>query len=210
MSRKPTKKQLQKLAQELKPHLIGKTKWDWKSWLGIGLAILGLVLGALGLQVKPTVSLEPPTSQEDILTTPVEISNDGIFLAMKNVEVSTFLVKVGYSSGNLTMEDIGVGYTPPGETLEAGDRQTVSFHRLLPAPKDGSFVIKADIALVVSFTPEYLPFWKRTKVFRFIAVPEGKNRLRFQPQPASNVLQEYEKTRERLDNLQRQFQHNAP
>jgi hypothetical protein len=166
-----------------------KWKWDWKYWLALAIGIIGLILGAITLQARPTVSLEAPLDPRNVLSTPFVISNDGM-LALENVEVASFLIRVADINGNLQMGNIGGGYVPPSALLEAGERETVPFKHFLSSDAP---IIEADVALVVTFSPQFLAIIKETRVFRFVAVRQANGLLRLVQEPANDALQQYRK-----------------
>jgi hypothetical protein len=190
MAHKLTKKQLEKIRQIVQQSVRptpSKPRFDWKVWAGIAIGILGLILGALGLRARPTVSLESPLDPKDILTTPFVISNDGM-LDLENIEVQTFLIQIQYQNLWLERKSIGLKYFPPSKTLGIGERETVPLARLI---KPTYPVITADVALIVTFTPQFLPFMRKTKVFRFITIRQPDGLLRLEQEPASDALEEY-------------------
>jgi hypothetical protein len=99
----------------------------------------------------------------------------------------------------LKESNIGLNFVPPNQTLDIGDRETI--------PIESFFVYRshrltyADVALIISFKPEFIPFWTRTKVFRFKTVSQADGTLRFQQQPPGDVLERYKQTLRLLDTL---------
>jgi hypothetical protein len=168
-----------------------KWRWDWKYWLATGLALIGLILGGIALRARPTISLEPPLDSRNVISTPIVISNDGM-LALKDVEVTSFLYRIDLFTGVVRDQyDIGSGYIPPNKTLETGERETVNISTFL----SNDFNINigyADIGLIVTFRPEYTPC-KRVRAFRLKTARQSDGTLRFEQQPAGDILEQYEK-----------------
>jgi hypothetical protein len=167
---------------------LSRWKWDWKYWLALALSLL---LGAIGLQARPTISLEPPLDVSNVLTTRVIIANDGL-LALTNVRVAEFDEDILFADYSRSLKSLGERYVPPAGRLEPGEKERVSFQSLvvnLHFP-----IVTADIGLIVSFSPQYLPFLNRRKAFRFKTVADHEGRLRLEEQPAGDLMRDYEKS----------------
>jgi hypothetical protein len=191
MGHKQTKRQRDKLVQELSKHIkpvVGKKKFDWVAWLALFLAIIGLPPTIASWSSKPSVSLEAPLDPRDVLSTPVVLSNDGL-MAIHNVQVATFIIKAAYDNGMVEIENTGAGYVPPNETLDHASKQVVPFKSLVN--QRNARIIYADVALVVSYTPDFFPFWKKTRAFRFLSVWQADGLLRLEEQPESEALNKY-------------------
>jgi len=203
MAHKPTKKQLEKIRQLVRQEITiisakSRRNLDWKFWVGLGIAVLGLILTAIGLRARPTVSLESPLNSNDVFATPFVISNDGI-LDLENVEVASFLIQARYENGGVAAGIMGINYIPPSAILQPGERETVPFRHFL---KIDARPIDADMALIVTFTPQFLPFFKKTKAFRFVTARQANGTLRLQQEPENGALQQYEQL---IENARKQF-----
>jgi len=200
MSHKLTKKQLQKLAQLVQPHIPKQEKrsWDWKYLLSSFLGIVGLLLALVPLLARPLVVLQEPLNPNDALTSPVVISSSGP-LDLNNVEVATFLLEAVDLAGNRERNSISRGYYPPNGKLEAGNSQTVPFRRLVN-PVGG--VASVDVVLIVSFRPDFWWFGRKTKAFRFRSVREAGGKLRFLQQPPGDAMDRYNKLMEKHKSLE--------
>jgi hypothetical protein len=161
--------------------------WDWKFGAGIVLAIAGLILGALGLQARPTVSLDQPLDPRDIFSSPFVISNDGA-LGLNDVDVYSYVVRAVDVNGNVNQNQAVDHYAPPAKRLDAGEKRTVPFRSVAHDPNP---LVSADVALIVDFTPSYLPFWNKERAYRFTTVVQANGRPRFVPQPAGDVLEKF-------------------
>jgi hypothetical protein len=192
MAHKLTRKQSEKLRQLVREEISEsrkKRKFDWKYWVATGLALLGLLLGAISLRARPTVALESPLDSRNVLSTPIVISNDGM-MALRDVEVASFVIQAGYQNHDLEMGSIGSSYTPPGAALESGERETVLFEHFF---REDRPIIQADIALIVTFSPEFLPFFRRTRVFRFSTARQANGTLSLEHIPAADAFEKYRK-----------------
>jgi hypothetical protein len=159
---------------------------------GLAIGLLSLVITALGLvafRARPTVSLEAPLDPDNVLTTPVTISNEGV-LYLADVRVVCFTRVIEDSRSNFAVNNIGKDYVPPAGTLEDGEKETVP---LLALVASTSPITSADVALIVSFEPGYMPFWTKRRAFRFKSVRQKDGLLRFEEQPAADTLELYDK-----------------
>ena len=164
-------------------------KWDWKYWLATVLAVAGLILGAITLQARPTISLESPLDPNDVFSTPIIISNDGM-LALNTVNVQSFFTYINYEGKQSTRVqhyEIGGGFSPPDQTLEIGEKETVNLQYFLGSRSRQ----QSDIGLVVFFKSPCIPIL-RHRVFRFSTVAQKDGTLRLQQQPSGNIYSEYE------------------
>jgi hypothetical protein len=164
--------------------------WDWKYSLATALAIAGLILGAISLQARPTVSLEAPLDPADVLTTPFVISNDGM-LSLNSVNVESYFSRIGYGDppNGADRYSIGRGFSPRNQTLEIGEKETVRVGHFMYTNTPP--VTYADIAWIVYFRSPFIPIL-RHRVFRFVTVRQKDGTLRLQEQAAGNILNEYE------------------
>jgi hypothetical protein len=188
-------KEIQKRREESRPKKLQpapvEAKWDWKYWAAFGITLAGALLGAIALRAKPTASLEPPLDPNDVLTTRVVISNDGM-LDLENVTIASVEEDVLFGSTghvNRSTKSLGEKYSPPAETLEIGEKETVEFRKLVTSSDP---IISADIGLVVTFTPQYLPRFRRTRAFRFKTVRQADGHLRLEEQPQGELLSDYQ------------------
>jgi hypothetical protein len=168
-----------------------KRPWDWKFWSGIVIAVLALILTALGLRAaRPEVSLQPPLDPDNVMTTRFVISNQGM-LSLEDVNVASFLKNFRDANNNT----IGIGssdYTYAAGELQPGEGKTLPF---APFIKTSTPVVHGDLSLIVSFSPSYLPFWKKTKGFKFSVVQQSDGRSRLEQQPSEGVEDEYQNMR---------------
>jgi hypothetical protein len=183
---------------------ISKWKWDWKYWLAL---VLSLLIGALGLRAIPTVSLETPLNPDDVLSTPIVISNDGL-LALTNVNVATYVVQEQWGLNAAAHDTFGAGYYPPNQRLEPGEAETVPFRTLVSAGEGVSKLTCADVALIVSFQVEYIPFIRRIRPFRFKTMGQKDGTLRFQKQPPGDVANRFQTQVKKASELYKKFPHN--
>jgi len=116
-------------------------------------------------------------------------------LALEDVSVATFISQVSYEQGSTATDILGTGFTPNNRTLGIGDRETVALASFFkPYTNRPTY---ADAALIISFKPEFMPFWPHVKVFRFETVKQADGTLRFQQQPPADILERYEQLRTR-------------
>jgi len=171
------------------------TQWDWKSWVGVAIGLVSLILGSLILESRPTLSLDAPTKPEDILSTQAIISNDGA-LPLEDVDVAVFIRKIQgpkYSAGPTT----GTRYQPPSREMNIGDKKTI---RISPVSiYVGTPIVSVDVGLIVCYRPDFVPAWMwmwfgKPKVFRFDSArfADGTSKLRQQPDDGK-LLSEYER-----------------
>jgi len=169
----------------------GSPRWDWKFWSSTAIGAVGLALAVLTYEARPTISLDSPLDPDDVTTTPLVVSNDGM-LALKDVNVVSFFSELLYSRSMGMRDNIGTGYTPPNQTLETGERETVNLKTFVnfAAPVAGM-----DLALIIYYRMEYTPF-HRHRTFRFRAVRQADGKLRLQQQPAGGIYETYRKIAE--------------
>lgn len=170
------------------------SRLDWKFWAGVSIGLLGLILSAvglvLGLRAGPTVSLETPLDSSNVLTTPVEIANNGP-LDLTNVRVETYVRNLVTAGGGVVQDVMQINYFPPSKTLVAGESKTVPFGQLVKTDPPTS----ADVSIILYYHPEYMSFWEKRRVFRFTTAVQRDGTLRLQKQPAENILQRYDALR---------------
>ena len=168
------------------------SKWDRKFWVGIAVGIVSIILGALVLKQRLTITLESPTDPSNIMSTQIIISNDGI-LALEDVDVAIFIRNIQgpkYGASRIS----GTRYQPPARQMNVGDKRTV---RLAPWRVGvGQPIQNVDIGVMVCYRPEILPKWLwagNPKVFRIDSVLQSNGEVRLRQQPDDgNILAEYE------------------
>jgi len=155
-----------------------------------------LLLAALGLGpvllAVPNVSLGPPLDPADVLTTPVEISNNG-WLDLKDVRVETFMRKLEYQNQPQSTigDNIVAGYLPPSPVLAPGEAKTVPFGNVFHF---ASPIASVDVALIVFYRERYKPpfFPVKRKAFRFVTARQSNGTLVLLKQPAGDTLAKYD------------------
>ncbi|HWE52871.1 MAG TPA: hypothetical protein VG273_23960 [Bryobacteraceae bacterium] len=162
------------------------------SVFGIVLTVLGLILGGLVLESRPTIALGTPSDPKNILTTEVVVSNDGA-LALEDVDIAVFIRSLTWPTNNRIDGDIGTTYQPPSREMAIGDRKTIQLAPFLTL--SSAIFTSADIGLLVCYRPIFVPSWIwpiHPRVFRFdsITQSDGYTRLRQQPDDGK-LLKEY-------------------
>jgi len=149
------------------------------------LAVIALVLG---MQARPTVSLDTPLDPASVLTTPVVLSNDGP-LALTDVHVYAFVLEINMPG--LHLKNTGAsGYIPPSGRMEPGEKKTVPIGQFLSYP--GKFD-KLDMLTVIEFRPAYMPFWRKRREFRFSGETQADGNMRLQQQPVGDAEERFDK-----------------
>lgn len=173
--REPPQKQSNKA---VKPQ---KSLWRVLEWfLGLSIGISGLTLTALQFQARPTASLGDPFNPNDVWTTPLIISNDGL-TDLEDVKFYAYIRKLDYRRGNkhIGFEDNGAENTllKDVDTLATGDKQEITPMQILTM-KVGLPIESADFAIAISFRPAYW-FRRKWRFFRFTSAKnyDGTNRL---------------------------------
>jgi hypothetical protein len=166
-----------------------KNEWTTVSpgTVGIILAILFGFPALIGLQSHPTVSLDSPLDVKNVFSTPLILSNDGM-MSLQNVRVLTFVINAQHTNGDDELMNIALGYVPPSGTMEIGEKKTVAMADMFS--RDVDFT-SGDFALIVKFTPAYMPFWTKRRPFRFQIVRGADGNLRFIQNPSENTLDLY-------------------
>lgn len=176
-----------------KTHILQSTeRFDWKFWVGLGIAIAGLILGAIGLnlaiEARPTISLETPLNPDDVLTTPFVISNDGA-LSLENVTAAILVRNFEDTHGNHIGGLVGWGSVPTSPEMRPSDRKTIQpFSHIV---NEENPIISGEVAIVVSYTPAYIPLWPKHRGFRFVVERQSDGRSRFEQQPSEGIEEDY-------------------
>jgi hypothetical protein len=166
-----------------------KASWDWKYWTTAALAVLAVFLAIVSMTWRPDVSIESPLDPNDVMSTQFVLENGAWFdfthvkAAAVSKNIKTTLVSVGEM-------DSGWQTLPLPSELPAGEKKTIPYP--LQSIHFGGTVLAGDFGLVISYTPKYLPFWKRKRGFLFTIGVQSDGRSRFQRQPGQEVEKEYE------------------
>jgi hypothetical protein len=178
-----------------KPEALPKES-HWKDpniAIGVGCLILGVV-GSIpviwAFQAGPTVSLQAPLNDSDVLTTRFVIGNTGP-LDLENVRVDSFDEEVVYEPGLFVRKNVGLSI-PLSSTLSENHKLTVPFHDLIKSIEP---IRSADIGLIVRFTPQFFPWFRRAKEFRFKTIVQSDGKLRLEEQPVGELLDDYNKVK---------------
>lgn len=161
----------------------------WLDPLNLGLGIAGLAIAGLGLRAGPIASQLPPLDPHDVLTTPIEIRNNGI-LDLNNFRIVALEIKVDYVSEMSITDCLALKYVPPTKTLAPGDPLTVPFGKIVKV--DGR-LINADVAIIAFYHPAFMPFWHKRKAFRFTTARQSNRDLMLQQQPPGDALEIFDK-----------------
>jgi hypothetical protein len=158
--------------------------------LGLLIGVAGLILGALVLLSRPTVSLGSTVDPDNPLTTEAIISNDGQ-LDLEDVSIENYAPTLNYQSG-LTFTDFS-GRKWDITRLPVGQRETVPLSSLIggsPTP-----ISEADIYMFLCYRPWVVPkftWFGSPKAFRFRSKVFKDGKVRFEQQPAEpNILAKY-------------------
>jgi hypothetical protein len=163
-----------------------KASWDWRYWTATALAVLGLIVS---MTWRPDISMESPLDPDNVLSTQFVVENSTWFdftdvkAAAMSKNIKTTLASVGsiYS---------GWDTLPIPPELPAGEKRTIPYP--FRSIQFGGTVLAGDFGLIISYTPKYLPFWKRERGFLFTIGVQSDGRSRFQRQPGEEVEKEYE------------------
>jgi hypothetical protein len=143
---------------------------------GVGL-LLGLVTAILSLLPRLSVSNLESLDPDDPFSTPFVVSNDGV-LGINDVVLSCILVRLESATQHWAVEGFrSVGYAPTIPRLDPGEQGTAPCN-----PAVGLKASAADIEVVVSYRPDYVP-WKKERPFRFVTVSSKDGKLHWIPQP---------------------------
>jgi hypothetical protein len=125
------------------------------------------------------------------MTTPVKTSNTGLldlyFMRVESFEIARFGVGPDFE----IRYNVSAGYEPPNKILKAGESETVSFRSFVSMPSPNTVV---DIALIASYRPAFIKFWRKRTAFRFRSVIQSDGKLRLEKQPTGDVLEQYDKS----------------
>jgi hypothetical protein len=138
------------------------------------------------LRAGPSVSLDAPLNPDDVLTTPVEVVNNGSF-DLNDVRVESLELS-GFGGDSVSVGNIERGYVPPNKILKSYESETVP----LKAFNIGKQRESEEIALIAFYNTNFPPFWHRRVAFRFKSVRQSDGRLRLEKQPAGDTLQRYD------------------
>jgi hypothetical protein len=190
--RREEQRQMRHKRRQQEKTIIGMHPWAFVlTVLGLLLTAGGLILGLLMLVSRPTVSLDPPTDANDILSTQIVISNEGV-LPLEDVDVGVFIRSINSRLGPVLADILGSRYQPPSKEILPGQKKTV---RITPFRLTSAPIVSADIGLVVCYKPIIIPkwaWWGDPKVFRFDAVQQADGTARLRQQPADNsILADY-------------------
>jgi hypothetical protein len=152
--------------------------------IGILLTILLGIPTVLRLRAHPTVSLSDPLNPDDVRSTPFIISNDGL-LDLEKVNVACYVVRMEATGDNEESNVFSANYIMELPNLMIGEKETVPFFDGVNLHEP---IKNADVALIVTFYPQYMPFWSKKRVFRFSTVRDSFGKLRMQEQPAGDLL----------------------
>ena len=137
----------------------------------------------------------PRSIPDNMLSTPVVISNDGM-LAINKITHFTYIREVTYTPTAHMQRDFSSPAALDPPTIEAGEKHTVPIDQFLFTNIP---IQHADIAIVLAFTPEYIPLWRKERVFHFVTVRQSDGKLRFVQQYSSEIQAEIERERKRLN-----------
>jgi hypothetical protein len=154
--------------------------------------LLGLAVGALAL--LPRISVSPPSSQVDpnnVLSVSFDISNTG-YIPLEDVSAKLAAGDIGAPNA----PGIHAKRKPNGAPefwvyfpiiqnqhhyLGLDERFTIN-----PESQMGGFVSQADIAVIVSYQPWFIP-WRREKSFRFFAKPDRQGKVYWRSWPIDEI-----------------------
>jgi hypothetical protein len=148
---------------------------------------------------RPTVSLGPQLDAQNIMSTQINIINNGV-LPIRDVSFAIY-VKNCKIKGGLEFSDMVIGrYQPPTSVLQAGEPITTTFSfvagakgtTIFYAPPNAEY-LRFDIALIATFRPTWAPFWKRTRTYRFRVVQTSAGQV-MQQFPAEDIEAEYRRS----------------
>ena len=109
-------------------------KSRWLDPLNLTIGIAGFVLAVIGLALAlkagPTVSLQSPLDPQDVLTTPIEITNAGM-LDLENVRFRSFEIDVSDIHGRHRTNNLSMNSKASPSTIGTGQAQTIPFLRTL-------------------------------------------------------------------------------
>lgn len=154
----------------------------------------GLSLIAL-IELFPRLSAtaSSPTDPDDQLgSSRFTISNDG-YLKVTEVTSECFLWKVRVGSAYFSTSTSGA-LVPPKDTLNPADSLTVpcTRRRLVGAPPPflQPRLIYADLAIVIRYRVWPFTFYRRRKLFRFVARVGQNNSLIWDKQPVNDDIEQ--------------------
>lgn len=173
---------------------------------GLFLAVLGLVLTAIGLvtviQLFPRLSATAslPTDKNDPLgSSTFTVVNDG-YLQVTDVKSACFLWKLTFVEGSRTAEftnNLAAITVPPQSTLNSTEGYTVPCipYRLigLPASFRQPVLTRADLAIVVYYRAWPFTFYRDHRLFRFLSRIQNDGTVVWEKQPAAVLEPDYDR-----------------
>jgi hypothetical protein len=166
-----------------------KAKKDWKTRAGLALSVVGLWGLIPFVEARPLVFTEPPLDPDNVLTTPFEIRNDG--------EMSLHDVKVVGVIGHLTQKNNihvsnGMGWNSFTDSPEIKPKETETLAPLHHLYESNIPILSGEVTIVVLCRPSFWPFTLK-RGFKFSIARQSDGHLRLVPQPAGDVVEQYEK-----------------
>jgi hypothetical protein len=181
MGHRQTKKQLEKIRQLIRQEIApnpSQTKLDWKSWTGLAIGALALILAIIELRPTLTASYSPPTDPARLLSSRFTITNDG-YLPLNGVHAICYIEK---THSPYTYSNMARGVSPYNATLDPSDALTV------PCDSDVHIIQNpvqdADLAIVVAYRSWPFTFIRHRKFFRFVSRRNGQT-ITWDRQPVS-------------------------
>jgi hypothetical protein len=165
-----------------------KSAENRKWWIGLFLTIVLGLPTLLGLRAHPTVSTEPPYDPKNVYTTPLVVANDSL-LNLNDVHIVTFVIQVFVPPfGPNEQNSIGGSFALQPSIIQVGGKKTILLKSFLNTDVG---VVGSDIALIVKYSPEFMPFWTKRNAFRFTVGKDSNGNLRFEQEPGGNALDLY-------------------
>jgi hypothetical protein len=103
--------------------------------------------------------------------------------------VQSFLKNLEDAWHNKIGTGIGLNFVSPSSEILPGEKKTVAFARIV---KTGAPIVHGDVGLIVSFTPADLPFWKKTRAFKFSIIQQADGKNRLEQQPSGGLEKDFE------------------
>jgi hypothetical protein len=164
----------------------------------LAISVIGLLIGTAGtmittltLRSEPTITLGPPINPVNILSTQVEISNDGA-LSLADVDIAIYIRRIQGPKYAVTAM-AGNRYQPPSRRMQVGEKKTI---RLGPTVNVGLPIRSVDMSLIVCYRPDVIPGWiwrggPKVVLLDSVLQADGATRLRQQPDDGK-ILAEFE------------------
>lgn len=159
----------------------GQRGQKWLVWIGLALTIIGAVIGVPS--ILPAISfVAGPYDVSSPLSTPFSVTNSGLL----TIYAVNFVCKLNsvdstmqqFSTLGLTTEHLISNRLEPRDTFDV----VCPLHELF---KGTGPIKSADIEIVVSFQPKFLPL-TRLKCARFITDTNPEGRLRWLQRPSAH------------------------